>query len=151
MRDSSDVLRLRDASRHLGFQGKKPCEEGVKMTFSTRPPAYHVEALQPGVALVEVNGPLEDEGIGRWTALLKGVIAEGATGVVVDLRGCPEVDSACHSALIQTSSKMNAATDGGVRLVAYPGSALEDEFAGMGELPVHASVQEAGLYFDLLL
>jgi anti-anti-sigma regulatory factor len=121
------------------------------MTFSTRPPVCHVESLQPGVALVEVNGPLEDRGIGRWTALLNGVIAEGSTGVVVDLRGCPTVDSACHSALLQTSSKMNAETDGGVRLVAYPGSVLEDEFAGMGELPVHASVQEARLYFELLL
>jgi anti-anti-sigma regulatory factor len=121
------------------------------MTFSTRPPAYHVEALQPGVALVEVNGPLEDEGIGRWSALLKSVIAEGTTGVVVDLRGCPTVDSACHSAMVQTSSKMNPKTDGGVRLVAYPGSRLDDEFAGIGGLPVHASVQEAGLYFEFLL
>ena len=121
------------------------------MTFSTGPPVYHVEALEPGVTLVEVNGPLEDGGIRRWTALLKGVIAEGATGVVVDLRGCPTVGSACHSALVQSSSKMNAETDGGVRLVAYPGSPVDDEYGGMGELPVHASVQEASLYFEFLL
>jgi hypothetical protein len=119
------------------------------MTFTTRPPAvYHVEALEPGVALVEVNGPLLDGGIGRWTALLKGVISEGAEGVVVDLRGCRAMDPACHLALLQSSSKMKAETDGGVRLVAYPGSPLDDEFGGKGELPVHASVEEARLYFQ---
>ncbi len=119
------------------------------MPFSGRPTVYHVEALDPNVALVEVNGHLEDVAIGRWTALLDGVIAEGAAGVVVDLRGCTTIESACHSALVQAASTMNARADG-VRLVAYPGSALDDEFGGpAGELPVHASVQEARMCFAL--
>ena len=34
------------------------------MLFSVRPSVYHVEALDLGVTLVEVNGPLQDAEIG---------------------------------------------------------------------------------------
>ncbi len=117
--------------------------------FSARPPVCHVEALEPGVALVEVNGPLQDAAVGRWTALLNGVIAEGTADVVVDLRGCTAIDAACYSALIQASSKMKVEADGGVRLVTYSGSPAEGELEGaVGELPVHATVQEARMYLE---
>ncbi len=36
------------------------------MPFSGRPTVYHVETLDPSVALVEVNGHLQDAAIGRW-------------------------------------------------------------------------------------
>ena len=90
------------------------------MLFSGRPTVFRVEALEPNVTLVEVNGHLQGPAIGHWTALLNRVIAEGATGIVVDLRGCTTIDSACQSALLETSSAIKAKADGCVRLVAFP-------------------------------
>src|SRR6266487_1322594 len=112
------------------------------MAFAPSRAVYHLEALGPGLALVEVNGRLQDAAIARWTALLNGVIAEGAAGIVVDLRGCTWIDSACSSALFRASSEMTEGTDAAMRLVTYAGSPVDLELSGLaGELPVHGSVQ----------
>jgi anti-anti-sigma regulatory factor len=53
--------------------------------------------------LVEVEGELNDAAVRHWRELLNSAITEGATGVVVDLRGCRAVDIGCLSVLVAAS------------------------------------------------
>jgi anti-sigma B factor antagonist len=82
---------------------------------------------RPGVALVEVEGDLEEHSLERWSRLLDSAVEDGATGIAIDLRGCRKVDSACLSLLLSASAKLKARGGGGINLVTNRGSLLERE------------------------
>jgi anti-anti-sigma factor len=96
--------------------------------------------------LLDVEGELDRSAIQRWSGLLRGVIADGATGIAVDLRGCRLMDSSCLSALLAASQTLKSGGGQGIALVLFPGSGLARHLrlltAG-GELPAYDSAAAA--------
>ncbi|MGH2966658.1 MAG: STAS domain-containing protein [Solirubrobacterales bacterium] len=84
------------------------------------------------IMLVEVDGELDAPAVRNWSELLDSAIMEGATGVVVDLRGCRAIDVGCLSVLVAASGKLKARGDGGIKLVTTPGSPLERRVQASG-------------------
>jgi len=82
--------------------------------------------------LVEVDGELDAPAVRNWSELLDSAIMEGATGVVVDLRGCRAIDVGCLSVLVAASGKLKERGDGGIKLVTTPGSPLERRVQASG-------------------
>jgi anti-anti-sigma regulatory factor len=76
------------------------------------------------LTLVDVEGELNAPALRRWRDLLNSAITEGATGVVVDLRGCRVIDIGCLSTLVAASGRLKGRGDGGINLVTTPGSPL---------------------------
>jgi anti-anti-sigma regulatory factor len=96
--------------------------------------------------LVDVEGALDRSAIQRWTGLLRGIIADGATGIAVDLRGCGLMDSSCLSALLAASRTLKSGGGQGVALVLFPGSGLARHLRQLtagGELPAYDSAAAA--------
>jgi anti-anti-sigma regulatory factor len=81
----------------------------------------------------------------RWRALLRGLIAGRAKGVVVDLRGCRAIDDHCLGALLATGATMKVGGGSGVALVTTPGSVFSEELRQYadGEMPSYGSAQAA--------
>ena len=106
-------------------------------------PALLVRRIDHRDALrwVEVEGELTEGAIDRWSALLRGVVEDGATGVAVDLRGCRAIDLVCLSPLLAAGAAMRAAGGSGVVLVVLPFSSFARRLGllNAGELPLHAS------------
>ena len=98
-----------------------------------------------GLTLVDVEGALEAPGVERWNGLLDSAIVDGATGLAVDLRGCPAIDFGCVSVLLAASGKLKARGDNGINVVTTPGSPLHRtlEAAAAKELPAYSSAGEA--------
>jgi anti-anti-sigma regulatory factor len=117
------------------------------MSAPARPVVFHLTDAEDGLRLVDVEGELRDAEVTSWSALLNRVIADGARGIAVDLRGCHRVGRICLSALLAASSTLRARGDAGVRLVTYPGSPLHRRFKRLAELPGYASATEALLSF----
>ena len=72
------------------------------------------------LTLVEVEGELDAPAVGHWRDLVNSAIMEGATGIVVDLRGCHAIDIGCLSVLVAASGKLKERGDGGVNMVTTP-------------------------------
>jgi anti-anti-sigma regulatory factor len=100
---------------------------------------------EQGLKLLEVEGELEDAAVTRWSGVLGAGIKDGATGIVVDLRGCPAVGPICLSAMLAAASTLRARGGGGVTLVTYPDSTLDRKLraGGTTELPAHSSATRA--------
>ena len=78
-----------------------------------------------GVMLVEVEGELDAPAVTSWRELLNIAVTGGATGVTVDLRGCPVIDIGCLSTLVAASGRLEGRGDAGINLVMTPGSPME--------------------------
>jgi anti-anti-sigma regulatory factor len=74
--------------------------------------------------LIQVEGELEAPAVTQFRDLLNSAITAGASGVVIDLRGCGAIDVGCLSVLVAASGKLKERGDGGVRLVTTSGSPL---------------------------
>jgi hypothetical protein len=100
---------------------------------------------RPGVMLVDVEGNLEEPSLDRWNGLLNGAIEDGASGITIDLRGCPSAGSPCLSLLLSASATLKARGGGGINLVTNPGSRLEREIGAAFPvgLPAYSSASEA--------
>jgi hypothetical protein len=64
-------------------------------------------------------------------------------GIAVDLRGCPGIDPVCLTVLLMASTRLKALGRRGVRLVTFPGSALDRRLGMIEDLPAHDSAAEA--------
>ena len=110
-------------------------------------PALLVRRIDQRDALrwVEVEGELTEGAVDRWSALLHGVMEDGATGAGVDLRGCRAIDLVCLAPLLSAGAAMRAAGGSGVVLVVLPFSAFARRLRllNAGELPLHASAAAA--------
>jgi anti-anti-sigma regulatory factor len=94
---------------------------------SNHPVRFHLVTAnrERGLKLVDVEGELGAAVVTRWSGLFNGVVNDGATGIAVDLRGCPSVDPVCLSVLLATSAMLKERGGGGVKLVTNPGSTLD--------------------------
>jgi anti-anti-sigma regulatory factor len=112
-----------------------------------RPAMFHLVSAnnERDLKLVDVEGELQAALLTRWSGLFDGVVKEGtATGIAVDLRGCPAVDPICLSVLLAASAMLKARGGGGVTLVTDPGSTLDLKLREVAEeLPAHASASGA--------
>ena len=110
-----DPARIHADSKFLvvGSEAPRPCG-GAAVRLTTG----------GGLTLVDVEGELKGPAVRPWRDLLDSAITEGATGVVVDLRGCRAVDIGCLSVLVAASGKLKERGDGGINLVTTPGSPL---------------------------
>lgn len=111
----------------------------------SRPAEFHWASPEQGLKLLEVEGELEDAAVTRWSGVLRAGIKDGATGIAVDLRGCPAVGPICLSALLAAASTLRARGGGGVTLVTYPDSRLDRKLRADGatELPAQSSATRA--------
>jgi hypothetical protein len=93
-----------------------------------------------GLVLLEVEGSLRDEGVVRWAALLKGMLHDYGRLIV---RGCRAFEPHCLDVLLSASAALRS-SGGSIAAVTLSGSPL-DRFLQThdGELPKHASVQQA--------
>jgi hypothetical protein len=109
------------------------------------PAVFHWASPEQGLKLLEVEGELEDAAVTRWSGVLRAGLKDGATGIAVDLRGCPAVGPICLSALLATASTLRARGGGGVSLVTFPDSTLDRKLRANGttELPAHSSAAGA--------
>ena len=128
-------------------------DEGVEMvTAAPRTPAVlnltraeaHRAATSDGLMLMDVNGVLDGRALTSWSRLLDSAIAEGATGLVVDLRGCRAIHWRCLWALVASAARLKARGDGGISLVTTPGSPLERwvRTLAASRLPAYSSAEE---------
>ena len=104
------------------------------------------QRLDGSLRLVDVEGELDRSAIQRWSGLLRGAIADGATGIAVDLRGCGLMDSSCLSALLAASQTLKSSGGQGVTLVLFPGSGLARhlrQLTAADELPTFDSAAAA--------
>lgn len=107
------------------------------------PAVFLLSKREHGLHFIDVEGELEAIGVAGWSALLNGAIEEGATGIAVDLRGCLGIDAVCLKVLVMASTRLTALGRRGVRLVTFPGSALDRRLGTIEELPAHDSAVEA--------
>jgi anti-anti-sigma regulatory factor len=111
------------------------------------PAALNLTAATPhdDLMLLGVEGELDASAMTRWSRLLNGAITEGASGIAVDLRGCPAIDIDCLSVMVEASGKLRARGDGGINLVTIPGSLIEGRIGATAakELPAYSSAGEA--------
>jgi anti-anti-sigma regulatory factor len=100
--------------------------------------------------LVDVEGELDAGAARRCSDLLNRVITDGASGIAVDLRGCPVVDPRCLSVLLRPARRLKERGDRGINLVATPGALPEDWMgtAASRELPTYPSARQALLSLD---
>jgi anti-anti-sigma regulatory factor len=117
------------------------------MSAVAHPVALHLVNAADGLRLVDVEGRLEDEDVGRLSTLLNRALSDHTTGIAVDLRGCPDVGQICLSALLAASSTLRSRGDGGVKLVTFPGTWLHRTVTALPELPGYSSASEALLSF----
>jgi anti-anti-sigma regulatory factor len=105
----------------------------------------HQAATRDGLMLMDVDGVLDAGALTNWSQLLDSAIAEGATGLVVDLRGCHAIDWRCLWALVVATARLKRRGDGGIKLVTASGSPLERSVQAMAasRLPAYSSAQEA--------
>jgi anti-anti-sigma regulatory factor len=115
-----DLARIHADSKFLvvGSEAPRPCG-GASVRLTTGG-----VTTGGGLMLVDVEGELKAPAVRPWRDLLDSAITEGATGVVVDLRGCRAVDIGCLSVLVAASGKLKDRGDGGINLVTTPGSPL---------------------------
>ena len=94
--------------------------------------------------LLDVEGDLDAPNVSRWSKLVNFAITDGATGITVDLRGCPAIDIGCLSVLVAASGKLKGRGDG-INLVTTPGSPLERRVGATAAqgLPAYDSAGEA--------
>jgi anti-anti-sigma regulatory factor len=116
-------------------------------SVAARPPAFNLTEPTPqdGLMLLDVEGDLDAPTVSRWSELVNLAIADGATGITVDLRGCRTIDLGCLSVLVAASGKLEGRGDGGINLVTTPGSPLQRRIgmtAAKG-LPAYSSAREA--------
>jgi anti-anti-sigma regulatory factor len=117
-------------------------------TAAPHPPAsFNLVTTAPhdGLLLVDVEGEPDASTRSRWAGIFSNAITDGATGIAVDLRGCPAVDYGCLSVLLATSVALKARGGGGISLVITPGSPLERTVRAsvVDELPAYSSASEA--------
>jgi anti-anti-sigma regulatory factor len=117
------------------------------MSAVADPVALHLVNAADGLRLVDVEGELEDADVTGLSALLNRALSDQATGIAVDLRGCPDVGQVCLSALLAASSTLRSRGDGGVKLVTFPGTRLHHTVTALTELPGYVSASEALLSF----
>ena len=105
----------------------------------------HQATTTDGLVLMDVGGVLDAPALRSWSRLLESAIAEGAPGIVVDLRGCRAIDLGFLSALVVASAKLKRRGDRGINLVTSPGSPLERRVGATaaGRLPAYSSAAEA--------
>jgi anti-anti-sigma regulatory factor len=105
----------------------------------------HQVTTADGLMLLDVDGVLDAPALTRWSRLLDAAVAEGATGIVVDLRGCHAMDLGSLWALVVAAARLKARGDGGINLVTAPGSPLERWVRAMAasRLPAYSSTEEA--------
>ena len=94
---------------------------------------------------VEVAGDLTEGALDRWSALLRGVLTDGARGMAVDLRGCHAIDFVCLAPLLAASAALRADGGGGVALVVLPFSSFARRLGLLvaGEVPLHDNAPAA--------
>lgn len=98
--------------------------DGIRMTPPADTATFHLAHREDGSALLEVEGSLEDIGVVRWAASLKGAFAEGTEQILLDLRGCRTIEPHCLDVLLAAAATMR--TFGGhVTVACLPGSHLE--------------------------
>jgi anti-anti-sigma regulatory factor len=113
------------------------------MAIPPAPAAFHLTYPEDGSVLLEVEGRLDDADVVRWTALLKGVIAEGRDQIAVDLRGCWVMGPDCVTALLAAAATARTARSE-VAVVSFPDSEMERTLRSHDEdLPGYASVRQA--------
>ena len=117
----------------------------VSVDPASRPAIFHWASPEQSLKLLEVEGELEDSDVTRWSGVLQAGIKDGASGIVVDLRGCPAVGPICLSALLAAAATLRARGGGGVTLVTYPDSTLDRRIQAddTTELPAHSSATRA--------
>ena len=57
---------------------------------------------------IEVEGELQEATGERWSALLRGAVAQRAEGIAVDLRGCRGIDAHSLEQLLSAATTMKA-------------------------------------------
>jgi anti-sigma B factor antagonist len=104
---------------------------------------YPVEGIEH-LRFIAVEGELR-ESSSRWADLLRGVVAQRAEGIVVDLRGCRSIDSACVEGLLAAAATIKAHGGSGIGLVTMPGSELDRRLRLLvgHELPMSDSADTA--------
>jgi anti-anti-sigma regulatory factor len=111
------------------------------MSLSPDRAKFHLAHREPGRALLEVEGSLDDAVVVRWRALLRGLIAEGRRNIAIDLRGCRVIGDHCLDALLAASAAAKA-SGGEVGVVTLSGSPVAQALAPHHEdLHGYASVQ----------
>ena len=122
------------------------------VTAPSPAPGLNLVTASPGtrLMLVDVEGELDAGAARRWSDLLNGAITDGATGIAVDLRGCPVVDPSCLSVLLQAALRLKERGDPGINLVATPSSLPGGGVGGVASegLPTYPSAREALLSLD---
>jgi anti-anti-sigma regulatory factor len=111
------------------------------------PAILNLTAATPddGLMLVDVVGELDGDAVGRWSRLVNSAITDGATGFVVDLRGCPAIDLGCLSVLVAGSGRLKALGGRDIHLVNAPGSPVERKVRATAarRLPAYSSAAAA--------
>jgi anti-anti-sigma factor len=94
---------------------------------------------------IEVEGELQEATGERWSALLRGVVAQRAEGIAVDLRGCRGIDAYSLDQLLSATTTMKARGGVGAVLVLSPDSALDQRLRLLvgDELPIFDSTRSA--------
>ena len=94
---------------------------------------------------IEVEGELQEATGERWSALLRGAVAQRAEGIAVDLRGCRGIDAHSLEQLLSAATTMKARGGVGAVLVLLPGSALALRLRLLvgDELPICDSLRTA--------
>jgi anti-anti-sigma regulatory factor len=143
------IATLRPLPKSEAGAGTEGVREGVEMATAAPQPgaSFNLVTTAPheGLLLVDVEGEPDASARSRWAGIFNHAITDGATGIAVDLRGCPAVDYACLSVLLATSVALKARGGGGISLVITPGSPLERTVRAsvVDELPAYSSASDA--------
>jgi anti-anti-sigma regulatory factor len=112
---------------------------------------FHLADRGPGWALLEVEGSLDDAALVRWTALLRGLLAEGRDRIAFDLRGCRAIGPHCLDGLL-AAAVVARGSGGGLVVVTLPGSEMARVLRRHeGDLSLYTSVKEALRAWDAAL